>query len=565
MTYDGFVLSAIAAELRQNILRGRVQKIRQSSETDVLMEIRGPGHTYLLFISVDAKFPRVYLTAGPVQSLPEAPNFCMLMRKYASGALVTSVEQVGMDRILRIGLDSSEHGKLSIILEIMGKHSNLILINSEKKILGALKHVGSSVSRYRQVLPGKDYMPPPGELKVDLRDLDEASFDRLWREHVDNSALKQWLMGTFSGFGPFLADEIVARSNGKRDCVRDEMLHLGKMVKTATYEPMFTTDELGMGIMVYPIPSTQFPADRQHARISINEALDALFRSLVTRSALGEERTQTLTAIRRAMASRKQTLKSIARTVEESQKAERYKQIGEIILANLHAIEKGAKSVVLADFFDPEMQEIKIEIDEKLEPQANAERYFKRYRKARDSVASSESRRSLIESNIARLESALKECESATTIESLRKLRAGLTSSGLLRQEVSVEKQESEFDGHRIRRFVTPDGWEMLYGENSTSNDYLTQKVARPNDVWLHARQITGAHVIIRMVGRKIGAPRPVLLQAAKIAAMNCDAKHSSLVPIDYTLRKYVHKPRGSAPGFVIYRNEKTIDINPNE
>jgi len=470
-----------------------------------------------------------------------------------------------MDRILRIGLDSSEHGKLSIILEIMGKHSNLILINSEKKILGALKHVGSSVSRYRQVLPGKDYMPPPGELKVDLRDLDEASFDRLWREHVDNSALKQWLMGTFSGFGPFLADEIVARSNGERDCVRNEMLHLSKMVKTATYEPMFTTDELGMGIMVYPIPSAQFPADRQHARVSINEALDALFRSLVTRSALGEERTQTLTAIRRAMASRKQTLKSIARTVEESQKAERYKQIGEIILANLHAIKKGAKSVVLADFFDPEMQEIKIEIDEKLEPQANAERYFKRYRKARDSVASSESRRSLIESNIARLESALKECESATTIESLRKLRAGLTSSGLLRQEVSVEKQESEFDGHRIRRFVTPDGWEMLYGENSTSNDYLTQKVARPNDVWLHARQITGAHVIIRMVGRKIGAPRPVLLQAAKIAAMNCDAKHSSLVPIDYTLRKYVHKPRGSAPGFVIYRNEKTIDINPNE
>ena len=588
MTYDGFLLSAIAAELRQTILRGRVQKIRQSSETDVLMEVRGPGNTYLLFISVDAKFARVYLTASPGQTLPEPPNFCMLMRKYASGAFVTSVEQVGMDRILHIALDSSEHGKLTLILEIMGKHSNLILVNSEGRILGAAKHVGSSISRYRQVLPGREYIPPPGEPKIDPRELDDVCFGRLSTpKHTDGGKmdgdmdgkmlreafffeassreLKQWLMDTFSGFGPFLADEIVARSGGEHDRVRDEMLQLGDMVRRAAYDPVFVTDEKGAGLMVYPMPSVQFPTDRQHARASVNEALDALFRTLVTRTTLDEERAQTLTAIRRAMASRKQTLKSIARTVEESQRAERYKQTGEIILGSLHAIEKGAKSVTLPDFFDPEMREIEIELDEKLEPQANAERYFKRYRKARDSVATSESRRTLIEGEIARLEAALRECESAQAVESLRQQRAGLTSAGLLRQEVSPEKQESEFAGHRIRRVVTPDGWEILYGENSTSNDYLTQKVARPNDVWLHARQITGAHVVIRMAGRKGAAPRPVLIEAARIAALNCDAKHSSLVPVDHTLRKYVHKPRASAPGLVIYRNEKTIDVNPKE
>jgi predicted ribosome quality control (RQC) complex YloA/Tae2 family protein len=572
MTYDGFLLSAIAAELRQTILRGRVQKIRQSSVTDIFMEVRGPGNTYLLFISVDAKFPRIYLTTSPGQALPEPPNFCMLMRKYASGAFVSSVEQIGMDRILHFGLDSSEHGKMALILEIMGKHSNLILVNSDGKILGATKHVGSSISRYRQVLPGREYIPPPGEPKVDPRglgDREKMLREAFWPE-ASSAEVKKWLMNTFSGFGPFLADEIVARSGGDRDRVREEMLHLGDMVRRAAYDPVFVTDEKGAGLMVYPMPSVQFPADRQHARASVNEALDALFRTLVTRTTLDEERVQTVTAIRRAMASRKQTLKSIARTVEESQRAGRYKQTGEIILGSLHAIEKGAKSVTLPDFFDPSfdglrMPEVTIELDEKLEPQANAERYFKRYRKARDSVATSESRRTLIESDIARLESALRECESAQTVESLRQLRAGLTSAGLLRQEVSPEKQESEFAGHRIRRVVTPDGWEILYGENSTSNDYLTQKIARPNDVWLHARQITGAHVVIRMAGRKGSAPRPVLLEAARIAALNCDAKHSSLVPVDHTLRKYVHKPRASAPGFVIYRNEKTIDVNPKE
>lgn len=573
MTYDGFVLAAIAAELRQTILRGRIQKIRQSSETDTLMEIRGVGHSYLLFISVDAKFPRIYLTAGPAASLPEPPNFCMLMRKYASGSLVTGVQQVGMDRILHITLDSSEHGKMTLILEIMGKHSNLILVSSEGKVLGAAKHVGSSVSRYRQVLPGKDYIPPPGEPKIDPRALDASSFDNLWQasfeDHPDVAAAKQWLMNTFSGFGPFLASEISERAtrDGQIDTslLRSEILQLGDMFRTSSFEPVLVTDPRGAGLLVYPMPSVQYPPTQQHPRELVNEALDALFRSLITRTVLDEERTQTLTAIRRAMASRKQTMKSIVRTVEESTKANRYKEVGEIVLGSLHAIEKGMKSATLPDFFDPEMREIEIELDEKLEPQANAERYFKRYRKARDAASTAEARRAHTESDLARLQSALEEAESAKTVEVLRSMRASLTSSGLLRQEVSHERQEGEFPGFRIRHITTPDGWEILYGENSTSNDYLTQKVARPNDVWLHARQITGAHVVVRMAGRKTGLPRPVLAQAAKIAAMNSDAKHSSLVPVDHTLRKFVHKPRGSAPGLVTYRNEKTIDVNPKE
>jgi len=374
-------------------------------------------------------------------------------------------------------------------------------------------------------------------------------------------------MSAFSGFGPFLADEIIARSSqdGKVsvDRLREEILQLGEMVRHESYEPVFITDESGHGLMVYPMPSVQFPIDRQHPRASINEALDTLFRSLVSRSQLDEERTQTLTAVRRAIASRKQTLKSIERTVAESANAERYKQIGELILGNLQAIEKGAKSVVLADYFDSDMPQIVIELDEKLNAQQNAERYFKRYQKARDSVATSEARRTVTLRAIENLESAQQDAESAKTVDSLKELRKKLTEQDLLRSEVAQEKHVEEFGGERIRRYMTPEGWEILYGENSKANDYLTQRVAKPNDVWLHARSITGAHVVIRTTGHTGGVPRPVLVQAARIAAQNSDAKHSSLVPIDHTFKKYVRKPRGSAPGYVIYRNEKTIDINP--
>lgn len=569
MTYDGFLLSAIIAELKNTLVRGRVQKIRQPGETDVVFEVRAIGQTYLLFISVDARFSRIYLTSSQGKALPEPPNFCMLLRKYVSGAFVTNIEQVGMDRIAHIGLESTEHGKLTLILEIMGKHSNLILVNCEGKILGAAKHVGSSISRYRQVLPGREYIPPPGDVKIDIRRIDARTFDGLWRQSFqdqpDAPAIRQWLMDKFSGVGPFLADELIARSGGFPEQVKDEILQLGNMALGGKYEPVFITDAHGAGVMVYPTPSVQYPTDQQHPRDSVNEALDTLFRTLISRSFLDEERTQTVTAIRRAMASRRQTLKSINRTLQESQKAERYKQIGEIILGNLHLVQKGSKSVLAPDFFDPDMTEIRIELDEKLEPQANAERYFKRYRKARDAASTAEARLGLIDSELSRLQSALDDAESTNKVDALRGLRANLISSGLLRQTVSHEKQESEFEGHHIRRFTTADGWEILYGESSTANDYLTQRVAKPNDVWLHARQITGSHVIVRMAGKRGGAPRPVLAQAAKIAAMNCDAKHSSLVPVDYTLRKYVNKPRGSAPGFVIYRNEKTIDVNPKE
>ncbi len=265
------------------------------------------------------------------------------------------------------------------------------------------------------------------------------------------------------------------------------------------------------------------------------------------------------------MASRKQAMKSIERTLAEASRADRYRKVGELLLANLHSIEKGASSVKLVDFFDPQMPEVEIELDEKLTPQQNAERYFKRYQKARDSVAASRERRSIIEREISILDSALIDAQNAKSIDDLKKLRQALISQDLLRQDLLRERREDEFDGHRIRRHITSDGWEILYGENSQANDYLTQKIARPNDVWLHARSITGAHVVIRTAGHSGGVPRHVLLQAAKIAAQNSEAKHSSLVPVDYTYRKYVRKPRGAAPGFTTYRNEKTLDINPND
>ena len=571
MNYDGFVLAAVVAELRHRLVGGKIQKIRQHSDTDITLEIRGPGHTYMLFFSVDARFSRVYLAAALEPIPPEPPNFCMLLRKHVQGGYVAAIDQVGMDRIVRMSVEYPDHTRLELVFELMGKHSNLILTDSHDKILGAIKHVGTSISRARQVLPGRQYEPPPGDPKTDPKSLTPESFDALWRSHFGDQpgseTTRAWLMTVFSGFGPFLADEIVARTQrdgtAPREALKEELLGLGEMARTGEFVPVFITDEHGKGLMVYPMPSVQFPPGQQHARTSINEALDALFRSLVSRSVIEEERGQTLTAIRRALTARKQALKSIERTIAESARTQEYRRTGELLLANLQSFETGAKSVTLTNFFDPNLGEITIELNEKLTPQQNAERYFKRYQKARDSVATARQRKGNVVRELDLLELAGKDAENAHTVDALRDLRKSLTKQELLRQEVIQDKQEAEFGGEKIRRYFTPDGWEILYGENSKANDYLTQRVARPNDIWLHARQIIGAHVVIRTAGHSGAVPGPVLIQASKIAARNSDAKHSSLVPVDHTFRKFVRKPRGAAPGFVTYRNEKTMDIDP--
>ncbi len=573
MNYDGLVLAAVVAELDRLITGSRVQKIRQHNETDLTLELHGLGRTHLLFFSVDARFPRVYLTASANPVPQEPPNFCMVLRKYIQGAFVAGVEHIGFDRIMRLRIRAPGREEYALVLEIMGKHSNLILIDRERKILGAAKHVGTSVSRYRQVLPGREYLPPPGTEKIDPRGLDAGAFDSLWPEGygsaVNAKQAREWLMSTFSGFGPFLADEISARTAKEgsvvKDRLRDELMDLMEMVRASAYVPVLITGSRGEALMAYPMPSVQFPADVQHSRPSINETLDAVFRSLVTRTALEDQRTQLLTAIRRAEGSRKQTLKSIDRTIAESERADTYRRMGELLLAGLNQVEKGAKSVRLVDYYDSEMPEVDVELDEKLTPQQNAERYFKRYRKARDAASTAQARRENIIGEIDRLGSAREQAEAARSIGRLAEIRAALTQQDLLRQEVDHEKQADEFAGHGIRRMSTPEGWEILYGESSDANDHLTQRVARPNDVWLHARSITGAHVVVRTAGHSGGVPHNVLLQAARVAALNSEAKHSSLVPVDHTLRKYVRKPRGSAPGFVIYRNEKTIDVRMKE
>jgi predicted ribosome quality control (RQC) complex YloA/Tae2 family protein len=573
MTYDGFILAAVAAELKKQIERGQIQNIRQHNESDFTFEIRAGGKSYLLFMSVSARFSRIY-TASTNQPVPKtAPNFCMLLRKHLKGSFIKSVEQSGFDRVLQIYTEAADGNRNVLVLELMGKHSNLILLSDSGRILGAAKNITAAVSRYRQVLPGRDYMPPPGGAKANPIIVTDEEFNGLWHDGLSVEAtpedVKHWLVAAFSGIGPFLAEELMRRADEPTpEAIRAALRDLQQIIFNQDFAPVLITDDRGAAIYAYPIPVDQYPSANQHGRYSMNEVLDTLYRDIIKRDAFNAEYSGLETSIRRSIAWRDQMLRDLDKALAESEQAERYKQFGELILAGANAIVKGQKVAKVVDYYDPEMSEAEIPLDEKLSPKENAERYFRRYKKAVEGASTAVDRQKEIRTDIKILESAKEKLPTAPAVENLRELRKMLTQQGLLRAEpkppIPGKKEEPEFGTAKIRRTTSSDGLEILYGENSQSNDYLTTKVARPNDIWFHARSVTGAHVIVKTANRPETVPPGTIRQAAEIAARNSDAKHSSLVAVDYTLKKFVRKPRAAAPGFVIYEKEKTIDVTPS-
>ncbi|MDO8589070.1 MAG: NFACT RNA binding domain-containing protein [Armatimonadota bacterium] len=568
MTYDGLLLAGAAAELRSALIGGRVSKVRQPEATQLILVIRNRGADFRLLLSIDAQFPRAHLTASVPPSPPNPFGFCMALRKHIQESVIAAIEQPGFDRILVLQFTSPDGGRARLIHEIMGKHSNLVLVNDEGRILAAAKVVTAAISRQRQTVPGRDYVPPPSN-KVDPLCVTPEEFKTLVGSDQISGLPRDWLVRTFTGVGPFLGAELAARSGDQPnpDTLWNELTWLRETVSSAKYSPVAVTDERGKIELIYPVPTVQCPAERQFARASLNEALDVYYRVVVGSAALESERGRLRASLQRAISAREKSVEGLRQAIADGSKAEQYKIMGELLTAHTGEIAKGSAVVALVNYYDPSLATIDIPLEPELSPRENVERYFKRFQKARDSAAAAADRLAESDAELQELRAALSVAETLDTVDALREMRRRLTERGLVRHGQAPQLRgklvEQPFKGMRIRRLTSSDGWEILVGENSLANDYLTTKVASPNDLWFHARSVKGAHVVVRTNNRPQNVSPGAIRHAAELAASGSDAKHSSLVPVDYTLRKYVRKPRGSAPGYVTYQNEKTLDVTP--
>ncbi len=586
--YDSLTLRCASQEIARRIVGGQVQHVAQPAQADLVLTVRSGGANHLLTLSCDARYARAHLTSVKRPNPPAPPAFCMLCRKYLENGFVREVRQRGFDRILDITVEGPGGTWHTLVAELMGKHSNLILVAESGAILDAAKRITRRMSRFREVLPGQPYIAPPAQ--EGLRDPFAATQEELrevgsrWSDDLEAGAAR--LMRQYAGLSPFLAAELAARAqalgrvtgDGGRTDYGSVHRHPSPLMveaweeifgaaKAGEWMPVLIRDDRAQPVGAYPFPTVQFPPEAQHARDSLNTALDHYYSVALPRAALDAAQHDLLTTIDRAMKSRETKRESLRRSLEEAGRAEEHRKTGELLLANLHRIQPEADSVVVEDVYEPGAPERVIPLDPLKSPQENAEVYFRRYRKVRDGVRIQQEQLAEAEEDLQALREARRRAEATGSVEELRKLKVELSTEGLIRGEAEAPEEPKkwgrDFRGKKIRVFTTPEGWEIYLGENSEANDFLTGRVAAPNDLWFHVRAAASAHVVIRTRNNPGAVPRSVLERAAVLAAQHSPSKHAKIVPVDYTLKRYVRRPRGAPSGTVLYQNEKTLHVDP--
>ncbi|MDI6827660.1 MAG: NFACT family protein, partial [Armatimonadota bacterium] len=336
MTFDSVILAAIAAELNKTLVNGRVSAVHQPEPLDIVLTIRNSGANYSLLISAEAESPRIHLTSIRRPNPKTPPNFCMLLRKRLEGSHFIEAEQVDFDRILRLKFTAYDGERLTLIIEIMGKHSNIILVNDAARIIGAIKPIGRQKSRYREVLPGRQYVPPPPQNKINPLSITKEEFVRLFKDTFssdanDQTEIANWLSKNFTGISPFAARELAMRSRGgDASRIADVFVDFFTQLKHSDFIPVIITDNAGHTIGFYPFPSVQHPAANQHERQTTNVVADIYYTSALPRIAFERAKENLISNLQKEIESRRHAIASIQKNIAECEDADRLKQIGDL-------------------------------------------------------------------------------------------------------------------------------------------------------------------------------------------------------------------------------------------
>lgn len=573
MAYDGITMAAVHRELKLKLAGSRVDKIYQPSRYEITLHLRNKNQAALLVCSADPGLSRVHLSAVKQENPAAAPAFCMLLRKHLTGTRLTAVEQEGLERVLtftfssfgEIGFDTKKH----LICEITGKHANLVLAvprdDGELHILGSIRTVTESMSRHRLVMPGETYIPPPPQEKLLLSQISEEELACALAGE-DGNRPELLLVSAVNGLGPETARELIFRAAGGEklhplEMVRSltiQLRYLADIVREGYFEPCIARSPDGKVHTFAPLRLTRFPAEWLSLYPSVNEALDAYYTRvhIQQREKHLKQRLFQLTAGAYTRTDRKKKLQE--EELREMQGAERFRLYGEMLVANLHQATGGNKEVEVINYYSPGQDTMLIPLNPARSLQENAQLYFKKYRKLKvgEGIMQGRILNTCQELDyLASLQSAIQHAD----LESLLEIEEEMEQSGLIRSK--KEKKQRPGNLSSPLHFISADGIDIFVGRNNRQNDRLTLKLAADNDTWLHTKGIPGAHVIIKSPS----PPPDTLHEAALFAARYSRAAASSNVPVDYTLVKYVHKPKGAKPGMVIYDHQRTLFVTVNE
>ncbi|WP_019911465.1 Rqc2 family fibronectin-binding protein [Paenibacillus sp. HW567] len=622
MALDGIVTRAIVHELKP-FIGARIGKIYQPSTHDLIFILRGSGGGGKLLLSANPTYPRLHLTDRNSINPAEAPMFCMLMRKHCEGGTIESISQVGMERIIHIHVRTrDELGDVSakkIIIELMGRHSNIILTElATGTIIDGIHHVTPSISSYRNVMPGIAYIEPPQQHKLNPLEVSREAFLNLAAAAQEEALLGDtgeeqepgdmiegeladllksleepkaagsggpapsadpigWMVHAFSGMSPLIAGEIVLQRgaaasetnavpsgssavSGRTDAAAlweafDAVL---APVRKDSFSPVSGLNAKGKPVFS-AIPLSLADEHVKHYS-SVSACLEDYYGDKAERDTVKQRVSDLIRFLGNERSKNVKKLANLQKDLDEAQDADQFRIWGELLFASLHAVSKGDKQATLVNYYDEDQAEITIPLDPLLNPSDNAQRYFKKYNKYKNSLLVINEQLLKTHEEITYMETLLQQLAHAS-LNDIEEIRDELVSQGYLRDRSKKGKKKKKAARPTLQVFTSSEGVDIYVGKNNLQNEYVTNRLASANDTWLHTKDIPGSHVVIR--SESFGDA--TLEEAAQLAAYFSQAKQSSSVPVDSTLIRHVRKPSGAKPGFVFYDHQKTLYVTPDE
>lgn len=573
MPFDALFLTALSEELRPRALGCRVDKVQQPARDTVILALRGPGGGGRLLLTAAPNQPRIHFTDVPQENPAQPPMFCMLLRKHLVGGKLAAITQPRMERLVDLAFDCTDEmgspTQKHLILEIMGRNSNLILTDGEGHILDCLRRVDFEMSAERQVLPGLYYHQPPRQDKQEIFGQTPESVFALLQGWHEGQPFDKWLLDTFGGISPLVCREVTVQIFGALDApyrpadgplagaLADALDALERRAKI----PQLLLRE-GKPWDFTCIPVTQYgEAVGRETEETFSCLLDRFYGTRDQQERIAQKTQalrKNLTNLRNRTARK---LENQRMELTKTHDREQLRRLGDIITANLHAISRGQPRLTAVDFYDPEMREITITLDPAISPQQNAAKYYKNYQKAKTAEKVLTEQIAKGETELSYLESVLGELARAESERDIAEIRQELAEGGYIRD--TQGKKRMKLPASRPMRFRSTEGFVIWVGRNNRQNDQLTLKQAAKGDLWLHTQKIHGSHVIVETNGQQ--PSDETVTEAMMLAAYYSQARGGQNVPVDYTPVKFVKKPAGAKPGMVIYVRYQTGMVTPDE
>ena len=568
MAIDAICLQAVVEELRPQLVGLRVDKVQQPARDQVVLLFRGKR----LLLNAGAGAPRLQLTEIPRDNPAEPPMFCMLLRKHLSGARVAGLSQPPLERLVRVEFDASDElgrtGRRTLVLEAMGRRSNLILLDGEDRIIDSLRRVDADMSAARQVLPGLFYQPPDSTGRLPFLEETEEGFAARFAVAPAEKTLDGFLLDSYFGLSPLMARELAFRAAGDTDVRVFQLGGPGRLwramedfqnrVRENRFTPVCLLRE-GKPLDFACVPVGQYGGAAECAAYpSFSALLDAFYEARERQERTRQRGADLLRAASTARDRLRRKLAFQEKEYAETQDRDKLRIQGDLITANLYRMERGQSRLECENFYEDNAPAV-IPLDPLLTPQQNAAKYYKRYAKAKTAEKYLRQQMDLAERDLHYLESVLAEIERAETEQDFLDIRSELREAGFLKKQGKKDKSRPAAPWE----FRTSSGLRVLVGRNNRQNDKLTLKDADRRDLWLHTQKIHGSHVILRCAGRS--PTEEDIAQAAVLAAWFSQARESGNVPVDYTEVRNVKKPAGGRPGMVVYTTYRTVSVTPEE